>query len=73
MQTLVTEEYRKIRDEAKRDEKQWDSPWDVDRGYKQMMTEQLPIRKSQLYDLYGPGGKEAMIPGTSWLFLDIIP
>lgn len=59
----MTDEYNKIREEAKRDQALWNSPWDVDRGYEQLMTEQLPIRKSQLYDVYGPGGPRAMIPG----------
>jgi hypothetical protein len=65
LQGLVTSEYQKVRDEAKRDQAKWNSPWDVDRGYEQLITEQLPIRKSQLYDTYGPGGEDAMIPGTT--------
>jgi hypothetical protein len=26
------------------------------------MTEQIPVRKAQLYGLYGPGGAKALLP-----------
>lgn len=37
---------------------------DPDRGYQQLMREQLPIRKDQLFNLYGPQGAVPLIPGA---------
>lgn len=34
LQGLVTAEYTKVRDEAKRDAAKWGNPGDPDRGYK---------------------------------------
>ena len=36
---------------------------DPDRGYQQLITEQLPLRSSQLYDTYGSKGAIPLIPG----------
>ena len=45
LQALITSQYQAIRDEAKRDNAKWGNPGDPDRGYQQLLTEQLPIRK----------------------------
>lgn len=39
------------------------SAGDPDRGYQQLITEQMPIRKQQLYETYGPQGPIPLIPG----------
>lgn len=39
------------------------STGDPDRGYQQLMTEQMPIRKQQLYETYGLQGPIPLIPG----------
>ncbi|KAL4425868.1 hypothetical protein ABPG75_009884 [Micractinium tetrahymenae] len=62
LQALVTAMYQQIRDEAKRDAKAWNNPGDPDRGYQQLITEQLPIRKQQLYETYGAQGPIPLIP-----------
>ncbi|KAL4425867.1 hypothetical protein ABPG75_009883 [Micractinium tetrahymenae] len=62
LQALVTAMYQQIRDEAKRDAKAWNNPGDPDRGYQQLITEQLPIRKQQLYETYGSQGPIPLIP-----------
>jgi hypothetical protein len=54
--------YNEIREEAKRDVAHWGNPGDPDRGYQQLMREQLPIRRQQLYEQYGPGGAVPLIP-----------
>ncbi|KAL4445750.1 hypothetical protein ABPG77_008949 [Micractinium sp. CCAP 211/92] len=64
LQSLVTAMYQQIRDEAKRDAKTWGNPGDPDRGYQQLITEQLPIRKQQLYETYGLQGPIPLIPDT---------
>lgn len=38
-------------------------PGDPDRGYQQLVSEQLPIRRQQLFELYGPRGQIPLIPG----------
>ena len=62
LQKIITAEYLKIREEAKRDCAKWGNPWDVDRGYQQLITEQLPIRKQQLFEKYSIGGDTPLIP-----------
>lgn len=64
LQDIVTAQYEKIKDEAKKDVAKWGNPGNVDRGYQQLMKEQLPIRKDQLYGKYGPSGDIPLIPGT---------
>jgi hypothetical protein len=64
VQGLVTAMYNEIREEAKRDVAHWGNPGDPDRGYQQLMREQLPIRRQQLYEQYGPGGAVPLIPGA---------
>jgi hypothetical protein len=56
--------YNDIKDEAKRDTAAWNNPGDPDRGYQQLTTEQLPIRKDQLFNMYGPTGAIPLIPGV---------
>lgn len=36
---------------------------DPDRGYQQLISEQLPLRRDQLYGQYGPGGAIPLVPG----------
>jgi hypothetical protein len=36
---------------------------DPDRGYQQLTTEQMPIRRDQLFNQYGPNGPVPLIPG----------
>ena len=37
---------------------------DPDRGFQQLVQEQMPIRRKQLYETYGPGGPNPLIPGA---------
>jgi hypothetical protein len=57
--------YNDIKAEAKRDAAAWNNPGDPDRGYQQLTTEQLPIRKDQLFNMYGPTGAIPLIPGAA--------
>ncbi|GAB4823908.1 hypothetical protein N2152v2_010954 [Parachlorella kessleri] len=62
LEAIVNEMYNTIRNEAKRDAAKWNNPGDVDRGHQQLIQEQLPIRKQQLYETYGPKGAIPLIP-----------
>jgi hypothetical protein len=62
LQQIITEMHNAIRDEAKRDAAKWQNPGDPDRGYQQLVSEQVPIRQRQLYDTYGPKGSIPLIP-----------
>jgi hypothetical protein len=64
LQELVTAEYNKIREEAKKDAEKWGNPGDPDRGYQQLITEQLPIRKEQLFNKYSVGSDTPLIPSS---------
>ena len=59
---LVNEEYELIRDEAARDTAFWGASGSAERGYQQLLYEQLPIRASQLYGTYSAGGSIPLIP-----------
>jgi len=61
LEDIITEHYRKIRASAKLDDKIW-KRGDIDEGYEQLLTEQLPLRREQLYDTYGPSGSR-LVPG----------
>ena len=56
--------HNEIKGEAKRDAAAWNNPGDPDRGYQQLVTEQLPIRRDQLFNMYGPAGAIPLIPGA---------
>jgi len=60
IEELVTEHYKKVRRSAKMDNVYWQTG-DIDEGYEQLMTEQLPTRREQLYEEYGPTGS-GLIP-----------
>lgn len=62
LEQLVTEEYELIKDEAKRDVEFWGSSGSADRGYQQIIAEQIPIRTSQLYEEYSSNGPIPLIP-----------
>ena len=64
LQSLVTAEYNKIKDEAKRDAAKWGNPGNPDSGYQQLITEQLPTRKEQLFNKYSVGGDTPLIPSA---------
>ncbi|KAH7617481.1 hypothetical protein NADE_007259 [Nannochloris sp. 'desiccata'] len=64
LQELVTAEYNIVREEAKKDAEKWGNPGDPDRGYEQLITEQLPIRKEQLFNQYSVGGDIPLIPSS---------
>jgi len=64
LEDMVTAAYEEVKDEAKRDAVKWDNPADIDRGYRQLIEEQLPERKRQLYEVYGPGGEIPLIPAA---------
>lgn len=38
---------------------------DPDRGYQQLVSEQVPIRQRQLYETYGPRSPIPLIPGAT--------
>ena len=61
LEEMITDHYRRIRASAKLDNTIW-KRGDIDEGYEQLMTEQLPLRREQLYETYGPSG-ERLIPG----------
>eukprot|EP00884_Botryococcus_braunii_P015668 jgi/Botrbrau1/2785/Bobra.0164s0062.1 len=60
---IVTDTYNLIRAEAKRDNQKWNAG-DIDMGYEQLMTEQIPIRKDQLLGMYGPTGTTPLLPDS---------
>jgi hypothetical protein len=62
LEAMVKEEGAAVRDEAKKDAAKWGNPGDPDRGLEQLLTEQLPARKRQLYGEYGPGGATPLVP-----------
>ena len=62
LEQMVTRHYELIRPSAKLDNQVW-KRGDIDEGYEQLLTEQLPQRREQLYDTYGPRG-EGLIPGA---------
>lgn len=64
LEEMVTSAYNQVKEEAKRDAAKWNSPADIDRGYRQLIQEQLPERKRQLYNVYGPGGNIPLIPAA---------
>lgn len=64
LEDMVTAAYEEVKDEAKRDAAKWSNPADVDRGYQQLIEEQLPERKRQLYEVYGPEGEIPLIPAA---------
>ncbi len=62
LEAMVKEEGAAVRAEAKKDAAKWGNPGDPDRGLQQLLTEQLPTRKRQLYEEYGPGGATPLVP-----------
>jgi len=62
LEQLVTEEYDLIRDEAARDVDFWGASGSAERGYQQIVAEQIPIRSSQLYEQYSSTGPIPLIP-----------
>jgi hypothetical protein len=64
LQAAITEQYTAVRAEAIRDAAKWGNPGDVDRGYQQLITEQLPIRSSQLFGNYSTSGNIPLIPDS---------
>lgn len=62
LEKLVTEEYDLISEEAARDVKFWGASGSADRGYQQIVAEQIPIRTSQLYEQYSSSGPIPLIP-----------
>jgi len=59
---IVTSEYEIIKEEAVRDIDHWGHPGNAERGYTQIVSEQIPIRTKQLYEVYGPDGEIPLIP-----------
>lgn len=59
---IVTSEYEIIKEEAVRDIEHWGHPGNAERGYTQIVSEQIPIRTKQLYETYGPDGEIPLIP-----------
>lgn len=51
--------------EIARDCEKWNCPRDPTLGYQQLIVEQLPIRRAQLYDTYSVGGTHPLIPGPA--------
>eukprot|EP01025_Chloroclados_australasicus_P040119 TRINITY_DN4178_c0_g2_i1.p1 TRINITY_DN4178_c0_g2~~TRINITY_DN4178_c0_g2_i1.p1 ORF type:complete len:1028 (-),score=127.01 TRINITY_DN4178_c0_g2_i1:2597-5680(-) len=58
---IITTQYNLIRSEAIKDDKRWGTG-KIDRGYKQLLLEQIPTRRNQLYLLYGPQGQDPYLP-----------
>lgn len=61
VEDLFTANYNEIAADLKKDNAKWNGG-DPVLGFKQMIQETLPIRKSQLYNMYGPGGSPELIP-----------
>jgi len=61
LEQIITDQYKEIRTSAKIDNSIW-KRGDIDEGYEQLLTEQLPLRREQLYETYGPSGSR-LIPG----------
>ena len=61
LEQIITQHYEEIRPSAKVDNTIWKTG-DIDEGYEQLLTEQLPLRREQLYETYGPEGT-GLIPG----------
>ncbi|CAD7697253.1 unnamed protein product [Ostreobium quekettii] len=65
LKEIIDDYYNLIRKEAVKDNKQWGVTDDVtalDKGYQQLIEEQLPTRYTQLYETYGPFGVVPLIP-----------
>lgn len=62
LEQLVTEEYDLISQEAQRDVEFWGASGSAERGYQQIIAEQIPIRTSQLYEQYSSTGPIPLIP-----------
>ncbi|CAG9462414.1 unnamed protein product [Pedinophyceae sp. YPF-701] len=71
LQGVLTGIYAHVRYAAKADEQRWRdarsgrfdaNAGDIDRGYRQLLDEQIPRRRQQLYERYGPGGAVPLIP-----------
>lgn len=56
VQDMFSDLWSKIRTEAFRDNQKWQLSSDPDNGLKQLLTHQIPTRKTQLLETYGPGG-----------------
>lgn len=56
LERIITEMYENINVEAEKDNKEWNLTTEVSRGYEQLITEQLPRRREQLLEVYGPDG-----------------
>eukprot|EP00210_Caulerpa_lentillifera_P006730 g6432.t1 len=54
LERIITQYYETIQEDAVKDNKLWQLTDDISKGYEQLITEQLPRRKEQLYDIYGP-------------------
>ncbi|KAG2452857.1 hypothetical protein HYH02_002201 [Chlamydomonas schloesseri] len=60
---MANETYTRIKPLADLDAKKWSSGISIDRGYKQITTEFLPVRTDQLLgSLYGPTGRRSLLP-----------
>ncbi|KFM22923.1 hypothetical protein F751_6432 [Auxenochlorella protothecoides] len=62
LEGLVTSFYEQVKEEATRDNAKWGNPGTPLRGYQSLTTEQLPIRKQQLYNTFGVDGPIPLIP-----------
>ncbi|KAK9829605.1 hypothetical protein WJX72_006837 [[Myrmecia] bisecta] len=59
---MITNAYNQIgRGPAQQDNAKWGIN-DIDRGYQQLLTDQLPVRQNQLCNTYGPDGAIPLIP-----------
>ncbi|KAK9806846.1 hypothetical protein WJX72_004789 [[Myrmecia] bisecta] len=59
---MITDAYNQIGNgPAQQDNAKWGIN-DINRGYQQLLTDQLPMRKNQLYNIYGPSGTIPLIP-----------
>lgn len=60
---LANETYVRIQPLAVADAKKWNSGIDIEKGFKQITTEFIPIRTDQLLGtLYGPAGTHPLLP-----------
>ena len=56
LESIIADMYQSIETDALKDNDRWNVTLRVRSGVEQLLTEQLPARREQLYDIYGPTG-----------------
>ncbi|KAJ9525243.1 hypothetical protein QJQ45_020774, partial [Haematococcus lacustris] len=63
LEQMANATYAAIKRVADRDAALWQTGINIDNGYRQIITEFIPVRYHTLTKLYGPGGAQPLVPG----------